>query len=60
MVFNLATRYDSTPNSELAANHTLYEPVRASQIMFLKVDHGSWLMSCNSSFMLFLLMKYVF
>ena len=45
MVFNLATMYDTTPNSELAANHTLYEPVRASQIMFLKVDHGSWLMS---------------
>ena len=45
MVFNLATRYESTPNSELAANHTLYELVRASQIMFIKVEHGSGCMS---------------
>ena len=31
MAFNVAMKYDSTPNSYLAANHTLYKPVKVSQ-----------------------------
>ena len=30
MVFNVDTRYDSTPNSLLDANHTLYRQLNAS------------------------------
>ena len=33
MMFNRAMVYDITPNSQLAANHTLYKPVEASQKM---------------------------
>ena len=31
MVLNVAKRYGSTPNSELATNHTLYKPGKGSQ-----------------------------